>query len=104
MPRDLSTVVLLDLDNDAAHVRSEAALRTAALLVWPYSWLGLALLLCVPLFIRDAVYSFIGQRRYRWFGKRGAHQHDDDAASCPFDASIRQRTLDAHLFQPKVKR
>ncbi len=103
MPRDLSSVVLLDLAADAAYVRSEAALRTAALLVWPYSWLGTLLLLCVPLVVRDAVYAFVAQRRYRWFGK-----FDDEAAmsSCPFDASIRGRTLDNLQFQTQqsVKR
>jgi predicted DCC family thiol-disulfide oxidoreductase YuxK len=48
--------------------RSEAALRIARLLGFPWSmaW-GLML---VPRFLRDGVYAWIARNRYRWFGKK----------------------------------
>jgi predicted DCC family thiol-disulfide oxidoreductase YuxK len=48
--------------------KSGAALRIARQLdgLWPL----LALFLVVPRFLRDAVYDWIGRRRYRMFGKR----------------------------------
>jgi len=50
------------------HRRSTAALLTARRLdgLWPL----LAIFLVVPRPLRDAVYDWIGARRYRWFGKR----------------------------------
>ena len=30
----------------------------------------MAFFLIVPVFIRDAAYDFIAQRRYQWYGKR----------------------------------
>ncbi len=48
--------------------KSEAALRIARGLKWP--WNLFAVFLIVPRFVRDGVYDFIAARRYRWFGKR----------------------------------
>ena len=48
--------------------KSGAALRIARQLdgLWPALWV----LLVIPRFLRDAVYDWIGRRRYRMFGKR----------------------------------
>jgi predicted DCC family thiol-disulfide oxidoreductase YuxK len=95
LPRDLSSVVLLDLHAKQVHTKSDAALRTAALLSWPVSWLQV--FLCVPRVVRDAVYDFVARNRYRWFGKmRGTG--DDAPDACPFNPAIRERTLDTFLY------
>jgi predicted DCC family thiol-disulfide oxidoreductase YuxK len=60
------SIVLLDADG--VHVRSEAALRIAAELGFPWSLLSIARI--VPRVIRDAVYDYIARNRYRWFGRR----------------------------------
>ena len=62
----LESVVLV-ADGRVYH-RSTAALMTARRLdgLWPL----LAAFLLVPRPLRDAVYDWIGSRRYRWFGKR----------------------------------
>lgn len=62
LPNDLSTVVLID--EKGAHVRSTAALRTARLLRWPWSW-GYAAIL-VPRFLRDGIYRLIARHRHRF--------------------------------------
>jgi predicted DCC family thiol-disulfide oxidoreductase YuxK len=71
-PRDLSTVVLLDRERHVWFIKSDAALRTAALLAWPWNWIGATLLCVVPRCVRDAVYDVVARNRYRWFGK---HEH-----------------------------
>lgn len=48
--------------------RSDAALLTARRLDAPWSLLGAFLV--VPRCLRDAVYDWVGRRRYRLFGKR----------------------------------
>lgn len=60
------TSVILIVD-EKAYRKSSAALRTAKLLQAP--WPAMAVFFVVPKLIRDAVYDFIGARRYRWFGK-----------------------------------
>ena len=59
------TIVLLK--DHKFYFRSDAALEISRELdgVWP----SLYILKIVPRFIRDAVYNFISQRRYQWFGK-----------------------------------
>jgi predicted DCC family thiol-disulfide oxidoreductase YuxK len=47
--------------------RSTAALRIARQLSFPW-WLAAAWL-AVPRFLRDVVYRFIAENRYRWFGR-----------------------------------
>ena len=58
------------LDADGVHVRSDAALRIARGLGWP--WSLLAVLRFVPRAVRDAAYRTIARHRYRWFGRRDA--------------------------------
>lgn len=66
-PDALDSVVLID--GEGAHVRSEAALRIAAVLGGPWRWLAAALRV-VPRPLRDAGYDWIARHRYRWFGQR----------------------------------
>ena len=79
---DLDSVVLVE--NNAIYRKSTAALRIARRLdgLWP----ALAVFLVVPRFLRDAVYDWIGHRRYRMFGKR-------DACWVP-NAELAERFLD----------
>jgi predicted DCC family thiol-disulfide oxidoreductase YuxK len=65
---DLESVVLVE--NGEIYRKSTAALRIARRLdgLWPL----LAVFLVLPRFLRDAVYDWIGRRRYRMFGKRDA--------------------------------
>lgn len=78
----LESVVLVD--GGEVCRKSTAALRIARRLdgAWPL----LAALLVIPRPLRDAVYDWIGRRRYRWFGKR-------DACFMPPD-SLAERFLD----------
>ena len=66
LPEDLSTIVLIE--NGRAFHRSSAALRIARRLrgAWPL----LAVFLVIPPPLRDLVYRFIANNRYRWFGKK----------------------------------
>lgn len=58
---------MLLLHNRRVYCKSGAALRIARKLRMP--WPLLSIFLLVPAPLRDAVYDFIGRRRYRWFGK-----------------------------------
>lgn len=60
------SVVLIE--GEAAHLKSDAALRIAKGLGG--AWSILYALIFVPKFIRDKLYSFVARNRYRWFGKR----------------------------------
>ncbi len=64
----LDTIILIE--GGAAYYRSDAALRIAKSLHFP--WSILSIFLIIPKKIRDLVYDFIGQRRYKWFGKMEA--------------------------------
>lgn len=67
MPADeLASLVLIE--DGRVYVRSEAVLRVARRLgyPWPLLW-GLR---WVPLGARDLVYDWVAAHRYRWFGKR----------------------------------
>lgn len=63
---ELESVVLFE--QGRVYRKSTAALRISRRLdgAWPL----LAVLLVIPKFLRDAVYDWIGRRRYRMFGKR----------------------------------
>ncbi|MBI3943231.1 MAG: thiol-disulfide oxidoreductase DCC family protein [Chloroflexi bacterium] len=65
LPPNLVESVIL-IEHNRVYGRSDAALRIASHLSggWPL----LRVLLIVPRPIRDAVYSWIANRRYRWFG------------------------------------
>ena len=59
---------LVVLDEGRVFTRSDAALRVARLLGFP--WSLAAALTIVPRGLRDRVYDAIARRRYRWFGRR----------------------------------
>ena len=65
-PQALDSMLLLE--HGRLYRRSTAALRIARGLrpPWPLAYA----LIAVPAFLRDALYDFVGRRRYRWFGKR----------------------------------
>ena len=56
------------IENDKAYTRSTAALKLAKNLggLWPLFYI----FIIIPKPIRDAVYAFISNNRYRWFGKQ----------------------------------
>ena len=69
-PSEIDTVVLVtgfETGGERLFIRSSAALRvcTQLGLLWPV----MGTFFLVPKFFRDAVYDWIGQRRYRWFGQ-----------------------------------
>lgn len=65
---ELKTIVL-EIDG-SLYVKSEAALRIAGFLKGAISCL--AWLRPLPLFLRDPVYMWISNNRYRWFGKKSS--------------------------------
>lgn len=67
---------LILLEEDKCHQRSDAALRLAGYLRFPWCLLQIFWLLPRPL--RDGLYDFIAKRRYRWFGKDEA-----ESLQCP---------------------
>jgi predicted DCC family thiol-disulfide oxidoreductase YuxK len=62
---ELQTIVLIE--SGRYFVRSEAVLRIAARLSFP--WKMAAFLRIVPPVIREALYRVVARNRYRWFGK-----------------------------------
>lgn len=64
-PDDLSS--LLVLDSGRLYRKSAAVLHLARELRVP--WPALRILLWLPRSLRDAVYDYIGARRYRWWGR-----------------------------------
>ena len=76
---------LVLVDADGLHIRSEAALRLAAYLGFPWRLLG-RMGLVVPRALRDWVYDRVARGRYRWFGRR-------EACRLPTPA-LRERFLD----------
>jgi predicted DCC family thiol-disulfide oxidoreductase YuxK len=73
------------IENGRAYLRSDAPLRIARGLRFP--WPLLYGFIVVPRFIRDRVYDLIAARRYRWFGRR-------DACMIP-TPELKQRFLDS---------
>ena len=63
---DLSTFVLIE--NNKLYTRSDAALRVFKKLGYP--WRILYILILMPRPLRDFIYRFAANNRYRWFGKR----------------------------------
>lgn len=55
------------VEGERVSLASTAALRLCTYLRAPWRWL--VALVFVPRPIRDAVYGFVGQNRYRWFGR-----------------------------------
>ena len=62
---ELSTMALIE--QDEAHVRSQAALRSLKLLGAPWSIFFALILIPAPL--RDWVYNWVAGHRYQWFGR-----------------------------------
>ncbi len=67
LPTDeLESIVLIE--GDESYVKSSAVIRIATLLggiyslLWPFQFL--------PRFVRDRVYDFVADHRYKWFGKK----------------------------------
>jgi predicted DCC family thiol-disulfide oxidoreductase YuxK len=56
------------VEDGVVHSRSDAALRVARRLRFP--WPLLYALVILPRPLRDSLYDFIARNRYRWFGKR----------------------------------
>lgn len=81
LPADELQTFILQEDGKE-YVKSTAALRVCKGLsgAWPL----LYLLIAVPRPLRDAVYGWVGRRRYRWFGRR---------ASCRVPSEVER-----HLF------
>ena len=63
---DLPDSIVL-IDAAGTHTRSDAAIRIARGLGFPWSLAAVGL--AVPRPLRDAVYSWVARNRYRWFGK-----------------------------------
>ena len=63
----LSSVILIE--SDRVYRKSRAALRIARHMdgAWPLLFYGFY---WIPALIADRIYDFIGNRRYRWFGKK----------------------------------
>jgi predicted DCC family thiol-disulfide oxidoreductase YuxK len=72
IPRDPDTVVLVERGpgGERVHLRSQAVLRTLALLESP--WRHAAWLRVLPRRLLDAGYRAFARRRYRWFGRLDA--------------------------------
>jgi predicted DCC family thiol-disulfide oxidoreductase YuxK len=66
-PDQPATFILVE--DDVAHVRSDAALRILGQL--PH-WRWTRVLRIVPLGLRNRVYDLIARNRYRWFGRLDA--------------------------------
>lgn len=62
----LSSFILIQ--DGKYYTKSTGALRVARRIKGP--WQFLYILIIVPKFIRDVVYEWIAQNRYRWFGKK----------------------------------
>lgn len=65
---DPDSVVLVE--NGRVYQRSAAVLRVARRLGWP--WRVLAAGAVLPTRWRDALYRYVAQHRYRWFGRQEA--------------------------------
>ncbi len=80
---DLSSVLLII--DDTLYRKSRAALQIVRRLdgAWPLLYYAFFWL---PTFIADPVYDFIGNRRYKWFGKKAECWIPDD--------ELRQRFID----------
>jgi len=65
-PDALPSVVLIE--GERCRKRSDAALRIAFVLGWPYK--ALYAFMLVPAFLRDLAYDWVARNRYRLMGKK----------------------------------
>ncbi|KAF9625708.1 hypothetical protein IFM89_026288 [Coptis chinensis] len=77
------------------HQASTAALKVASYLPLPYSALSSLLILPTPL--RDAVYDYVAENRYKWFGK------DDDCIVLQ-EMEMLERFIDREEIVEKSRR
>lgn len=64
--QNIQSIVLIK--NEKVFLKSDAALKIASLMGFPWNILSIFLLL--PRFFRNAVYDWVARNRYKWFGKR----------------------------------
>jgi len=77
---NLDTVILVE--GNSVQTKSDAAIRVAELLGWPYAALVLARL--VPRSIRNEMYDFVADNRYDWFGRKDRCMVPDEDVSDRF--------------------
>ena len=58
------------IQDEKVYSKSTGALKVARQIKGVWSWLYIFII--IPSFIRDAVYAWIAQNRYKWFGKKEA--------------------------------
>lgn len=90
--RDLDTVCLLD--GERLSIKSDAVLDILARLGGIWRLAAVARLL--PRRLRDAAYSWLARRRYRWFGR-----FEQCAVPPP---ALRQRFVDLAVDEPEARR
>jgi predicted DCC family thiol-disulfide oxidoreductase YuxK len=61
---------LILIEGESVFLKSDAALRLASYLKWPWSWGRAAVIF--PRSLRDSAYDVIARNRYRWFGRHDA--------------------------------
>lgn len=64
--QDTESAVLFYRNN--YYYKSDVALQLIRFFGWQWQWLRIAYIL--PKFFRDRLYTFIAERRYKWFGKK----------------------------------
>jgi predicted DCC family thiol-disulfide oxidoreductase YuxK len=67
LPTDYTSSLVL-LENDKTYVKSDAALKLTKHLNG--AWKIGSIFLLVPKFIRNPIYGWVANNRYKWFGKK----------------------------------
>lgn len=80
---------IIFIEGDRFYQRSDAAIRIAQRLSWPFPVMGV--FLAVPRLLRDAVYDCVGSNRYLLFGQ-------SDTCLSPTTATL-SRFLDAAEYK-----
>ena len=68
LPPGATPNTIVVIQGGRAYVRSDAVLRIAAGLPFPWRFLAVGRMLPRP--VRDAVYRLVARNRHRWFGRR----------------------------------
>jgi len=76
----LDTIVLVE--GDQAYTKSDAVIRIAELLGWPYRLVGIGRFL--PTGLRDRLYDIVADNRYDWFGRKDQCMVPDEDVSDRF--------------------
>lgn len=66
LPQEIDSFVLVE--NNKCYIKSTAALRVCQRLKTP--WNILSIFRVIPTPIRNTVYEYIAENRYKWFGKK----------------------------------